>query len=143
MFSGNHARCGWRPAGLIVVGLLFTAAIGCGETNPFDMAPVTGKITYEDGALIPATRIRVEFIPEGEAIGKQYPKSGRADVDPNDGAFRHVTTHKHNDGLIVGRHEVSAVSYDADNNSTQLEIVNREVEVTAGENTLEIKVTRP
>lgn len=143
MFSGNRWRRGWRPVGLIVVGLLFTAAVGCGETNPFDMAPVTGKITYEDGSLIPGTRIQVEFVAQGEAIGNQYPRPGKADVDVNDGTFQHVTTHKFNDGLFVGRHEVSAVSYDADNNTTDLEIVNREVEVTAGENTLEIKVKRP
>ena len=143
MFSGGSSWREWPWAGLVLMGMLLAGVAGCGETNPFEMTPVSGKITYEDNTLIPAVRIRVDFLPQGESIGKIPPKPGKADVDVTDGTFTHVTTHKFNDGLIGGRHRVTAVSYDAEHRSTNLEIVNSEIEIGGEEATVEIKVKRP
>jgi hypothetical protein len=37
---------------------------GCGTSEmPFDIVPVHGKVTYDDGSLIPADSILVAFNP--------------------------------------------------------------------------------
>lgn len=143
MFSGNYARRRRPSAGLFLVAVLLAGVVGCGATNPFDMTLVKGKVTYEDGSLIPASRIMIEFTPLGEAVGDRYPRPGRADVDVDNGAFSEASTQKFADGLICGRHKVSVVSYDLNNKMVPLEAVTPEIEITGEEMNLQIKVKKP
>ena len=36
---------------------------GCGNEEPFDYVKVSGRVTYEDGSLIPAEHLMLEFVP--------------------------------------------------------------------------------
>ena len=143
MFSGHCSRGGIPPLGLVLAGLLLAGMTGCGASNPFDMAPVQGKITYEDGSVISGDRIEVEFTPQGEAIGNMTPKPGKANVSMADGTFTDVTTLDFNDGLIVGQHQVEAVLYDARGKATDLTVVESEITIQGGQNELAIRVKKP
>ena len=96
-------------AAVIVVSLsalcrLFLA--GCSSNgDPFSYVKVSGKVTYEDGSLIPG-EIWLRFIPQTAAVGKAYPRVAVAFVDRNTGQFRDVTTHAPHDGLVRGKHKV-------------------------------------
>ena len=93
------------PAGLIVC--LAVAISGCGGGGPFDIVPVSGKVTYRDGSLLKADQVVVRFVPQDvEAAGKDAPAAAKGDVNLEDGTFAGLTTRKHNDGAIVGRHKV-------------------------------------
>jgi hypothetical protein len=52
-------RMTWRYTASAVAALLLA---GCGGTgNPFDSVPVSGKVTYEDGSVIPVQGMKVYF----------------------------------------------------------------------------------
>jgi hypothetical protein len=140
----------------LVVGLLIcTPVIGCGSNVPFDFVPVQGKVTYEDGSLIPADSILVTFNPVLEGTkGKMVPPGGQTQVNVQDGTFSAVSSHRANDGVAVGRHKVVVVAFRKgpngspvpspavpaayrDANSTPLEI-----EVDSSNRTLELKVKK-
>jgi hypothetical protein len=98
----------WRFATSLV--LLSTLAVcGCGNSgDPFSYVPASGKITYEDGSLIPASDLHLNFISEKPPVdSKTYPRVGMARVDVASGKFGTPTTHKANDGLIRGKHKVT------------------------------------
>ena len=83
------------------------AVVGCGGGAPFTIEPVTGKVTYNDGSLIQADRIVVTFVPQGvKAAGRDVAAAATGDVNVSDGAFAGLTTQKHHDGAIVGKHKV-------------------------------------
>lgn len=89
---------------LMAVVLFF---VGCGSSEPFDFVQVYGKVTYEDGSLIPAKSLTLWFHPiEVNATGANHPIGGTALVDEN-GEFECVTSHKNCDGLIRGKHKVA------------------------------------
>jgi hypothetical protein len=93
-------------AGLALGSLL---AAGCGSREPFALVKVSGRITYEDGTLIPAEGncVRLVFYPQTPPRDSStYPRPATADVDLRDGTFSVVTTHRWGDGLTVGRHKV-------------------------------------
>jgi hypothetical protein len=93
---------------LTSVLLLFA---GCGGREPFHHVPVSGKITYEDGSLIPVDEIEVRFLPQAARVdAKTYPRPGEASVDKATGTFSSATTHKANDGLVQGKHKVILTS---------------------------------
>jgi hypothetical protein len=95
-------RIGWMAFGVLALPVL----VGC-SGEPFQIAPVHGKVAFRDGSPIQADHIVVSFIPQGiAAIGNQAPKVASGDVNPTDGTFPGLTTHKHLDGAIVGRHKV-------------------------------------
>ena len=80
---------------------------GCGSDAPFDIVSVSGKVTYQDGSLIQADRIVVTFVPQDvTGTGKDAPASASGDVNVADGTFSGLTTQRHNDGAIVGKHKV-------------------------------------
>ncbi len=100
----------------LLVGV-FALAHGCGKGEPFDMVPVSGKVTYEDGSLIPAHRIEVLFVPQAEPIDKKtYPRQGLAYVNTKDGSFSAVTSRQPGDGVVIGRAKVVIKSYDERDN---------------------------
>ena len=68
-------------AGLALGSLL---AAGCGSREPFELVKVSGRITYEDGTLIPAegNSVRLFFYPQTPPRDpKTYPRPGTADVN--------------------------------------------------------------
>jgi hypothetical protein len=91
-------------AGLVLGAIC--ALAGCGGA-PFTIEPVSGKVTYKDGSLIRADRIVVTLVPQGvKAAGKDVAAAARGDVNVLDGTFAGLTTQKHHDGAIVGKHKV-------------------------------------
>ncbi|WP_146588569.1 hypothetical protein [Posidoniimonas polymericola] len=67
---------------------------------------MTGSVRYEDGSVIPASNYELKFVPQVESPdGVQFPRVGTAIVDSK-GAFSAATTHKYQDGLIVGKQRV-------------------------------------
>jgi hypothetical protein len=80
---------------------------GCGAREPFSYAQVSGKVTYDDGALIPADPLVLTFIPESTGDGKTCPRPGTVTVDAATGQFSAVTSHKLGDGLVPGKYRVT------------------------------------
>ena len=95
------------PTGPLLTVLLAVCLAGCGGGAPFKIVPVSGKVMYSDRSLIRADRIVVTFVPQGvEAAGKDAAAPATGDVNVTDGSFAGLTTQKHHDGAIVGRHKV-------------------------------------
>ena len=87
---------------------MHSAAIapGC-QRAPYACVKVSGKVTYEDGSLIPADRIHVVFLSQTPPIdAKTPPKAGTADADGKTGTFDFATTFIYKDGIIPGEHKV-------------------------------------
>lgn len=141
-----------RWAWISAVVLCGTALAGCGGGAPFDIIPVTGKVTYEDGSPIPADRVRVVFTPMVEATpAGQSPRPGEAEVNEADGTFESVTTWKYNDGLIPGKHKVQVISLDDQEMETdavpeayrRFETTPLEIEVSNQNRKIELQVPKP
>ncbi|MEX2091259.1 MAG: hypothetical protein WD971_01215 [Pirellulales bacterium] len=85
----------------------FLVCVGCGSGNPWDPVRVSGKITYEDGSVIPVGGMRLYFMPQTPPIdAKTFPRQGVVGVNVSDGSFDKITTYKYADGLIPGKHKV-------------------------------------
>ena len=92
--------------GALAIGAL--AVLGCGGGEPFSFVPVTGKITYTDGSLIPGDQIVVRFVAtEAKTAGKDVAGSATGYLEPKDGTFPGVTTHTYLDGVVPGRYKVT------------------------------------
>jgi len=111
-------KCTWlfpsvRGGRCWAVGLaacLLSIVAGCGG-EPFKLIPVSGKVTYADGSLIPGDQILVRFVPDQEAVeGKPVPPAATGEVNPQDGTFEGLTTHKYLDGAVAGKHKVTVVA---------------------------------
>jgi hypothetical protein len=95
------------PSTFLTVSVLM--CVGCGSDNPWEPVAVSGKVTYEDGSLVPGG-MRLYFIPQTPPLDqKTFPRQGGANVGP-DGNFGVVTTYKYGDGLIPGVHKVLVTS---------------------------------
>lgn len=93
-----------RHASLLGLLLLLT---GCSH-EPFALTQVSGKVSYEDGSLIPLDLLALTFTSQAPPIdAKTHPRPAMAAVDKATGAFQTVTTHKFNDGLALGKHKVT------------------------------------
>ena len=150
--GANRARANCRRwsiawTALSVVGV---SAVGCSESNPYDLVDGSGTVTYEDGSLIPAKSIMLKFDPEAAPLdAKTHPRKGFALVNVSDGTFEYATTHKHADGLVAGKHKVLVVAYAEEGNPAN--VVPKEyirpdttpVEVDTDQLPLEIKVKKP
>jgi hypothetical protein len=79
---------------------------GCRDDNPFSQVPVSGRILYEDGSIIPAKAMRLVFSSEAPAVGNQHPRPASAFVNVSDGTFSEATTLTNGDGLVRGKHKV-------------------------------------
>ncbi len=109
-FLQGYRRWWFTAAG--VFGLLFS--IGCGSGDPFNYHRVSGKVTYDDGSLIPAERITVTFYPQVDRIdAKTHPRPGKAEVNVADGTFNQITSHEHGDGVVRGKHKVTIAALDS------------------------------
>jgi hypothetical protein len=145
-----------RFSSVLIAGLsVFGSIAGCGSSVPFDIVPVQGKVTYEDGSLIPADSILVTFNPvPSETKSKVVAPGGQTQVNVQDGTFSAVSSHRANDGVAVGRHKVVIVAFKKDRsgspvpsnavppayrstNSTPME-----VDVNESDQFLELKVSK-
>lgn len=123
-----------------------SSVLGCGDTNPFRMEKVTGRVVYEDGSVIPVDSIAIRFdslTPPLDA--KTHPRPGFAFTNP-DGTFQQVTSHKANDGIVRGKHRVSLAV--ADGEQAPIPEVYRSpqttpVEIDSANSPLEIRIARP
>jgi len=78
-----------------------------GKSQPFQYFKVQGKVTYEDGSLIPASRLVLRFIPVTKPdVGKLVPPAGSGEVDVRTGEFASVTSHRFGDGITPGEHKL-------------------------------------
>jgi hypothetical protein len=99
-----------RVFGAITLLTVLIAISGCGNGEPFDLVKVQGKVSYEDGSLIPAGRMVVRFISQTRSRDpKIVARPGEAEVDRATGSFEYVTTHNFGDGIVVGEHKVIIV----------------------------------
>ncbi len=86
---------------------MLAAVSGCGNGQPYSVEKVSGKITYEDGSLIPANRLRLIFFPQVPPVDpKTPPKQGIAEVGVTTGKFSFAYTFGPNDGIIRGESKV-------------------------------------
>ena len=71
-----------------LIACLATASIlGC-RKDPYPCVKVSGKVTYEDGSLIPAERIRIQFVSQTPPVDpKTSPKTGSAEASRTTGRF--------------------------------------------------------
>ena len=101
-----------RPFNLLFALALIFALAGC-SGEPFKHVQVSGKVTYEDGTVIPVSVMELTFQPQAAAVDAQtHPRPGHADVDVATGEFARATTRKPGDGLVAGRHKVKITAYD-------------------------------
>lgn len=82
-------------------------AAGCGAKDPFSYAQVSGKVSYEDGTLIPADYILFFYPQSGPLDSKTYPHCGTAIVEKATGRFDSITSYRRGDGLVRGKHKVT------------------------------------
>jgi len=97
-----------------VAGLCLLLLAGCsGNGDPYSYVKVSGKLSYDDGTLIPASAVELSFIPiTAAAVGKMHPKVGFCFIDPKTGEFHNVTTHTPHDGVVRGKHKVQITGPD-------------------------------
>lgn len=136
-------------AGIVSIG-------GCRDATPLPLEEVRGTVTYDDGSLIKADKIRIVFEPQGiEAKGKVAPRAAEAYAEASTGAFGELTTWKYGDGALVGRHKVVVTSLQLDKRGNgeptkavppvyqQAETTPLEVEVVeGGENVFPLKIVK-
>ncbi len=124
---------------------------GCGSDVPFGIVPVHGTVTYEDGSLIPADEIQIIFNPiDPPREGKMVAPGGRTKVVVSDGSFKSVTSHRPNDGVVVGRHKVVVIASKKSPSKGKLvaakfsrtATTTLEVEITSSDQFLELKVSK-
>ena len=134
----------------LAIGALTALFAGCGGTgSPFDSVPVSGKVTYDDGSLIPVEAIKVYFHCLEPPIDGMHPRPATVGVG-SDGTFNDVTTYKYADGLVLGKHKVSLVCMEGNKPTKKIPrdyaIPSKtplRIEVTEAGQYLEIKVPRP
>jgi hypothetical protein len=139
-----------RRHSLLAIGTLSAVITGCGGTgSPFDSVPVSGKITYEDGSLIPAQGIKVYFHCLEPPINGMHPRPATVGVG-TDGTFNDVTTYKYADGLVIGKHKVSLVCLEGGKLTPKIPkeyavpaTTPLRIEITEAGQTLEIKIPKP
>ena len=132
--------------------LCLTLVTGCGPTPPYATTPISGKVTYEDGSLIPGEQVTVTFVPQTPPIDpRTYPRPAGVVVNAADGTFGNFTTDTYGDGVTLGPAKVVVQSSKADGLPTgavpaeysSAEQTPLKVEVTSGHAPYEIKVPKP
>jgi hypothetical protein len=130
--------------------MLMIALTGCGSGNPWSTVEVSGKITYEDGSVIPAQSIKVFFASQAPpADAKTFPRQGSVGVNTADGSFDKITTYKYGDGLIPGKHKVVVTAYDGGRDLSPkvpkeyTTVATTPLEIDTADVPLEIKIRKP
>ena len=101
----------WRPHwSLPLVALVSLGGLsGCGPKAPYELVPVSGKVTYSDGSRIDADQIQVTFLPLATS-GAHKPNSAIGYVNVADGSFV-LTTGSQGDGAAVGKHAIEVMAF--------------------------------
>jgi hypothetical protein len=134
-----------------LLAVLIGALVGCGSGKPWDLVPVSGKITYEDGSLIPVNSMNLYFASQvPPADPKTFPRQGSVGVNIAEGTFQNPTTYKDQDGLIAGKHKVVVAAYDSGGRDLSpkvpreyASIATTPLEIDTADSPLEIKIRRP
>jgi len=94
---------GMKPCSVTVIlcAVLALALSGC-ESAPYQVAPVSGRVTLDDEPLPDAL---VSFQPIGTA-GKKEPGPGSFGRTDKDGRFKLQVVEPEQPGAVVGRHQV-------------------------------------
>jgi hypothetical protein len=88
----------------LFVLILLLAAAGCGPK----VAPVSGKVTFDDKPLVNATVI---FMPDSDQMN---PGPGSKAKTDQDGQFSLELMSGDTKGALVGKHKVSITAYEGD-----------------------------
>jgi hypothetical protein len=104
-----------RPFAFAFV-LVLAVAGGCKPS----CVPVSGKVTYDDGTLIPADKIKLFFQDNRPEDPKVHPQSGMAEIDVKTGVFKSASTFAHNDGILKGEHKVIILCFVGGQTATDL-----------------------
>ncbi len=138
-----------RPSLGLILLVMITAAVGC-KREPYACVPVSGKVTYDDGSLIPADRIRLMFISQAPPLDqKVHPRDGSALVDVKTGTFDSVTTYVLKDGIIAGEHKVVVQCFNGGQRRTDLvpseysDRTNTPLTVNTSQSPFKLKVAKP
>jgi hypothetical protein len=134
--------------------VLFACGLpGCGGSDvPYEMVPVEGRVTYDDGSTISAARMEVILQPQNPPANPDVPpRAARGEVNVADGTFSTVSTYEYGDGAIVGQHKVQLISYDQSDAITDaipeiyrnLDTTPLTVKVESGGSQLDLKVATP
>jgi len=99
----------------LALGLLLALGLiglgGCGNGSPYNLVPITAKVTYEDGSPIPGEIVQVTFYPQVKPLdAKTYPRAASAQADPSDGSVKNITTITTGDGVPMGKQKVTVAS---------------------------------
>ena len=90
----------------VIASLAVATVAGCSR-HPYSCVRVSGKVTYEDGSLIPAEQIRLIFISKTPPTDPKTPaRNGLAIADVETGDFESATTYVSGDGIIEGEQKV-------------------------------------
>lgn len=100
-------RSRWTTAAALAAGAALFS--GCGKPERLPTIPVSGKVTYEDGSLVPANGMELRLLTPQKLIDEGYPVAATARIDTRDGKFTEATTWEHGDGVMAGEHEVEVV----------------------------------
>ena len=136
----------------MLVASALALVLGCGGVVPYDVVPVTAKVTYEDGSLIPGEYISVAFHAQVEAVDSATsPRVGGGTINAADGTVEGITTYEYGDGLIQGKHKVTLTVGGAEAESstaipgayTDPASTPLEIEVTESDQHFDVKVAKP
>jgi len=107
-------------------------------------------VTYDDGSLIPADRIRLMFLSQAPPVDpKVSPRAGAALVDVKTGGFDSAQTYVAKDGIIAGEHKVVIQCFSG--NQMRMDLVPAEygdpkktpLTVQTSQSPFELKVRKP
>jgi hypothetical protein len=144
----NQARVAFISR-MYVSFVVVSQLIGCNSgSSPFEYVPVSGRVTYEDGSIIPASGMRLQFEPvNANPVNGMHPRTASTSLDGK-GHFTDATSYKFADGLVPGRHKV-AIAYATDKDGKLLvpesctSLSTTELTVDTANLPLEIKVPKP
>jgi hypothetical protein len=134
----------------VAIGAVVALFVGCGGSgNPFDSVPVSGRVMYEDGSPVPVQGIKLYFHSQLPPQEGKHPRPATVGVG-SDGSFKDITTYKHADGLVLGKHKVTLVVANAERVADKIPIEYTKpetsplfIEVTKSGQVLEIKIPKP
>lgn len=137
---------------LLLVLTALPLAAGCGHGSPYSLVPITAKVTYDDGSVIPGEIVEVTFYPQVAPLdAKTYPRPATAPVSSSDGQAQRITTITTGDGVPLGKQKVTITSINGAGQPTgavppayaDAEQTPLEIEVTSAHQHFDLQVPRP
>lgn len=114
MVSSQNAFDFSRSIFQLALLTLGAVSLGC-KGEMFPIVPITGKVTYDDGSLINAGMLQVQFVPTQEPVeGKFHPPQSGADVEVSTGEFKECRMRNGKLGVLKGKHKVLIISLSKD-----------------------------